>query len=234
MKGLIGRKVGMTQLFADDGSLFPATVIEIKPNVVVALRLLERDGYSAVVLGSGVLRDKHVSKPYGGQFSDGIEPVRHLIEIRNFELQEGESPEVGDTVGVELFAGTSSVDVSGTSKGKGYQGVMKRHGFAGGQKTHGSKFHRAPGSTGQSATPSKVHKGKKMPGRMGGASATVHNLRLFGVDAERNLLLVGGACPGRRGGTLLVTSAKNNGSARPALDLLASSSAEASSDESEL
>lgn len=233
MKGLIGTKVGMTQLFADDGSLFPTTVIEITPNVVVALRMLERDGYSAVVIGSGVLRDKHVSKPYGGQFSEGIEPVRHLVEIRDFQLLEGESPEVGDTIGVELFVGASTVNVSGTSKGKGYQGVMKRHGFAGGRKTHGSKFHRAPGSTGQSATPSKVFKGKKMPGRMGGVSATVHNLRLFGIDAKRNLLLVGGACPGRRGGTLLVTSAKNSGSAPPALDLLASSSVQASSNEGE-
>lgn len=210
MKALIGRKVGMTQLFAEDGSLLPATLIEVEPNLVVGHRTAERDGYSAVVLGAGKMRPKHVTKPYGGQFRDGVEAVRHLVEVRGF----ASSPEIGTTIGVELFAGDTVVDVRGTSKGKGFQGVMKRHGFSGGNKTHGSKFHRAPGSTGQSASPSKVFKGKRMPGRMGGISATVHNLRLYGIDPARRLLLVGGPCPGRRGGTVLVTSAKKNGAGR--------------------
>lgn len=210
MKALIGRKVGMTQLFAEDGSLLPATLIEVEPNVVVGHRTTQRDGYSAVVLGAGKMRPKRVTKPYGGQFGNGVEAVRYLMEVRDFASR----PEVGATIGVELFAGDTRVDVRGTSKGKGYQGVMKRHGFRGGRKTHGSKFHRAPGSTGQSASPSKVLKGKRMPGRMGGVSATVHNLRLYGIDAARRLLLVGGPCPGHRGATVLVTSAKKDRPAR--------------------
>ncbi len=211
MKALIGRKVGMTQLFAEDGSLLPATLIEVEPNVVVGHRTAARDGYSAVVLGAGRMRPKHVTKPYAGQFGEGVEPARYLVEVRGF----ADAPEVGTTIGVELFAGDTRVDVRGTSKGKGYQGVMKRHGFRGGRKTHGSKFHRAPGSTGQSASPSKVLKGKRMPGRMGGISATVHNLRLYGIDSARRLLLVGGPCPGHRGATVLVTSAKKAGASRP-------------------
>ena len=207
MKALIGRKVGMTQLFADDGSLQPATVIQVEPNVVVGVRTAERDGYAAVVLGADPLRAGRVTRPYAGQFSGGVAPRRHLVEVRDFDG----APSVGDTLGVELFAGHTAVDVQGTSKGKGFQGVMKRHGFHGGRKSHGSKFHRAPGSIGQSASPSKVVKGKKMAGRMGGRSATVHNLRLYGIDAERRLLLVGGPCPGPRGGTLLVTDAKKRG-----------------------
>jgi large subunit ribosomal protein L3 len=207
VKALIGRKVGMTQLFADDGALLPATVIQVEPNVVVGLRTADRDGYAAVVLGTDELRAKLVTKPYAGQFTNGVAPLRHLVEVRDFDG----SPTVGDTLGVELFSGCTSIDVQGTSKGKGFQGVMKRHGFSGGAKSHGSKFHRAPGSIGQSATPSRVVKGKKMPGRMGGKSATVHNLRLYGIDTERRLLFVGGACPGPRGGRLLVTNAKKRG-----------------------
>ena len=216
MKALIGRKIGMTQLFADDGSLLPATLIQVQPNVVVSLRTLDRNGYSAVVLGVGELRAKLVTKPYGGQFAGQMAPVRHLVEVRDFDG----APDVGTTFGVELFAGDATVDVHGRSKGKGFQGVMKRHGFSGGSKSHGSKFHRAPGSIGQSATPSRVIKGRRMPGRMGGAGATVHNLRLLGVDPERRLLLVGGPCPGPRGGTLLVTAAKKGVGSRAAKSLV--------------
>ncbi len=209
MKALLGRKLGMTQFFAEDGSLFPATLIEVEPNLVVAHRTLERDGYSAVVLGQGVARRRRMTKPYLGQFR-GITPTRHLFEVRDFT----DAPAVGETIGVELFADDTRVDVRATSKGKGYQGVMKRHGFSGGNKTHGSKFHRAPGSTGQSASPSKVFKGKRMPGRMGGIGATVHNLRLFGIDADKRLLMLGGPCPGARGTLVLVTSTRTR---RPAL-----------------
>lgn len=215
MKALIGRKIGMTQLFAEDGSLLPATLIQVEPNVVVSLRTPDRDGYSAVVLGAGELRPKRVTKPYGGQFAKEVAPARHLVEVRDFDG----APEVGTTFGVELFVGDATVDVRGTSKGKGFQGVMKRHGFRGGRKSHGSKFHRAPGSIGQSATPSRVIKGRRMAGRMGGAGATVHNLRLFGVDTGRHLLLVGGPCPGPRGGTLLVTTAKKGRGRRAAVSL---------------
>ena len=216
MKALIGRKIGMTQLFADSGSLLPATLIQVEPNVVVSLRTPDRDGYRAVVLGTGELRTKRVTKPYGGQFARAIAPVRHLVEVRDFDG----APTVGTIFGVELFAGDSTVDVRGTSKGKGFQGVMKRHGFHGGRKSHGSKFHRAPGSIGQSASPSRVIKGRRMAGRMGGAGATVHNLRLFGVDTRRRLLLVGGPCPGPRGGTLLVTTARKGKGNRPAVSLM--------------
>ena len=216
MKALIGRKVGMTQLFGEDGSLLPATLIEVEPNVVVARRTDQRDGYSAVVLGTGAVRRRRLTKPYRGQFR-GSAPTRHLIEVRNF----AGDPEVGATVGVELFADDALVDVRGTSKGKGFQGVIKRHGFAGGNKTHGSKFHRGLGSTGQSASPSKVFKGKRMPGRMGGISATVHNLRLVGIDAEKRLLLLGGPCPGARGSLVLVTSAKRRHRVRAAVTLAA-------------
>ena len=216
MKALIGRKIGMTQLFAEDGSLLPATLIQVEPNVVVSLRTPDRDGYRAVVLGAGELRAKRVTKPYGGQFARDMAPARHLVEVRDFDG----APEVGTIFGVELFAGDSTVDVRGTSKGKGFQGVMKRHGFSGGRKSHGSKFHRAPGSIGQSASPSRVIKGRRMAGRMGGAGATAHNLRLLGVDTERRLLLVGGPCPGPRGGTLLVTSARKSKGSRPAMSLV--------------
>ena len=204
MIGLIGRKIGMTQVFDENGILTPVSVIKIDDNYVVGERVPERDGYRACLLGSVEMKDSRVSKPYAGQFKEGIKPQKYLYEIRDFDVDF----EVGQKLGVELFSDAHYVDVTGTSKGKGFQGVIKRHNFGGGRKSHGSKFHRAPGSTGMAAWPSKVHKGKGMPGRMGGARTTIQNLAIVSVDEENQLLLVAGAVPGRRNGTVYVKSAK--------------------------
>jgi large subunit ribosomal protein L3 len=202
MLGLIGKKIGMTQVFDDSGNLIPVTVIQVEPNVVVSNRAEAKDGYSAVVLGAGTR--KKAIKPYAGQFPEGIKPVRVLREFRDF----GREVEVGQMLGVEIFEGVHFVDVQGVSKGKGYQGVMKRHGFGGGRKSHGSKFHRAGGSTGMAASPSKVIKGTKMAGRMGGENRTVQNLKVVKVDPEQQTLIVMGAVPGKNSGQVLVTLAK--------------------------
>ncbi len=203
MLGLIGRKVGMTQVFDERGVLTPVTVIKIEENQVVGERKQEKNGYSAVVLGAVEAKPKHITKPYAGQFGD-LSPKRHMVEMRDFD---GEY-EIGKTIGAELFKDVAFVDIQGSSKGKGYQGVMKRHGFGGGRKTHGSKFHRGLGSTGMAADPSKIHKGTKMPGRMGNETTTVQNLRVVRVDEERQFLLVKGAVPGPRKGIVIVTKAK--------------------------
>ncbi len=204
MIGLIGKKAGMTQVFDEDGTLTPVTVIQIEPNVVVANRTVEKDGYDAVVLGSVEMKSSHVTKPYAGQFKEDIAPKKHVMEIRDFEKECN----VGDSFGVEIIEGLTFVDVIGTSKGKGFQGVMKRHNFSGGRATHGSKFHRANGSTGMAAYPSKVIKGTKMAGRMGGERKTVQNLEVVRVDAEKNIVLVKGAVPGTKNSIVLVRKAK--------------------------
>jgi large subunit ribosomal protein L3 len=204
MIGLIGKKIGMTQVFDDRGVLTPVTVIKVEDNVVVGTRTPERDGYSACVLGAFEMKEQRASKPYAGQFPEEVGPKQELMEFRDFDREY----EVGGTFGVDLFEDYAYVDVVGTSKGKGYQGVMKRHGFGGGRKTHGSKFHRAPGSTGMAAWPSKVHKGSKMPGRMGGVRSTVQNLKVVDVDKENRLLLLCGAVPGRNDGVVVVQAAK--------------------------
>lgn len=207
MIGLIGKKAGMTQVFNDRGELIPVTVIEIQPNVVVAERTDERDGYKAAVLGAFDVKEQRLTKPYRGQFREGIAPRRTLMEMRDFEP----SYAVGDTFDVNLFENVGFVDVVGTSKGKGYQGVVKRHGFGGGRKTHGSKFHRENGSTGMAAFPARVIKGTKMAGRMGGVRRTAQSLRVVRVDPERNLLLVNGPVPGSRFGVVVVSRAKKKG-----------------------
>ena len=193
MFGLIGKKVGMTQVFDDSGRLVPVTVLSLADNIVVGRRTVENDGYDAVVLGAEVVKTARVTKPRLGQFPDGVEPRRALIEFRDFGL----NVQIGQSLGVDAFNDVAFVDVIGRSKGKGYQGVMKRHGFGGGRKTHGSKFHRANGSTGMAAWPSKVIKGTKMAGRMGADRTTVLNLRVVRIDVERQLLLVRGAVPGK-------------------------------------
>ncbi len=203
MIGLIGKKIGMTQVFDDDGTVVPVTVIQVEPNVVVGQRTVERDGYDAVVVGAFDAKDKRVTKPVRGQYPEGVAPKRCVREFRGFELECS----VGDSLTVNAFENTAFVDVSGITKGKGYQGVMRRHGFAGGRKTHGSKFKRGLGATGMAATPSRIQKGTKMPGRMGGERATVQNLRVLRVDSERNALLVSGAVPGRRDGYVEIRSA---------------------------
>jgi large subunit ribosomal protein L3 len=204
MIGLIGRKIGMTQVFDEDGVLTPVTVVHFEPNVVVSERKAEKDGYDAVVIGSGEMKKSRVTKPYAGQFPEGVRPTKHVMELRDFDAEYA----VGGSLGVELFDGHGYVDVVGTTKGKGYQGVMRRHGFHGGRKSHGSKFHRAPGSTGQAAWPSKVIKGRKMPGRMGAERRTVQNLRIVKIDPDKQVLLVGGTVPGARDSMVLVRDAK--------------------------
>jgi len=204
MIGLIGKKVGMTQVFSEAGELTPVTVIEIEPNVVIGHKKEESDGYDAVVLGAVDTKPSRVTKPYAGQFKEGTAPKKQVTEIRDFE----KDCTVGDSLGVELFDGFRFVDVIGTSKGKGYQVVIKRHNFGGGRKTHGSKFHRANGSTGMAAYPSKVIKGTKMAGRMGGERCTVQNLELMRVDQEKNILLIKGAVPGRRNSFVVIQKAK--------------------------
>ena len=192
MKGLIAKKVGMTQVFDESGNLTPVTVIHVEPNVVVATKTKENCGYDAVVLGLDDMKASKVSKAYAGQFPENITPKRTLKEFRNFETEV----KVGDLVGLELFEKTRFLDVTATSKGKGFQGVMKRWGFHGGRATHGSKFHREAGSTGMCTSPGRSFKNIKMPGHMGNKAITVQNLEVVRVDAERNLLLIKGSVPG--------------------------------------
>ena len=203
MKGLIGKKLGMTQVFDESGNLTPVTVIQVEPNTVVATRTKENNGYEAVVLGVGDLKPHKVTKPYAGQFSEGVTPKRTLKEFRDFD---GEV-KIGDQFGVELFDKTRFLDVTANSKGRVFQGVMKRWGFHGGRKTHGSKFHREPGGTGQCTTPGHTFKNTKLPGRMGNVRVTVQNLRIVKIDPELKVILVRGAVPGTRNSTLIVKSA---------------------------
>ncbi len=203
MLGLIGRKVGMTQVFDEKGVLTPVTVIKFDENVVVSERTEDKEGYTACVLASVDKRMKRVTKPVSGQYPDGVTPKKYIREFRDFD---GEYT-VGQKMGVEIFEDMELVDVIGTTKGKGYQGVMKRHGFGGGRKTHGSKFHRANGSTGMAAYPSKVIKGTKMAGRMGTDKKTVQNLQVVRIDADRQVLLVKGAVPGTVDSMVIVREA---------------------------
>jgi large subunit ribosomal protein L3 len=202
MLALIGRKMGMTQVFTEDGTRVPVSVVQVEPNTVVRERTEDANGYRATVLGADPLKKRRVTKPYAGQFPQGIEPTRFLLEFRDFERE----CKVGDRLGVEVFEGVRWVDVRGTSKGKGFQGVVKRHGFMGGPGAHGSKFHRELGSIGTGAF-RKITKGRKMPGRMGNERFTVQSLRLVRVDAAKGLLLIRGAIPGRRGGMVVVQKA---------------------------
>ena len=199
---ILGKKVGMTQVWSDDDRLIPVTVIEAGPCVVSQVKTRESDGYDAVQIAYGDIRADKVNKPTAGHFGKaGVEPRRHVAEVR---LESESDLKAGDEITVEIFEEGSMVHVSGTSKGKGFAGVIKRHNFHGGRGSHGSHFHRAPGAIGQAATPSRVFKGKKMPGRMGGESVTVRNLEVVRVDPEQNLLLVKGAVPGGKNGLLMI------------------------------
>jgi len=203
MLGLLARKVGMTQIFDETGNLVPVTVVKVQPNVVIAQKTEEKDGYKAVVLGIDELKQDGASKPYAGQFSENISPMKTLREFRNFEKEVNP----GDKLGAEIFDGVRYVDVCGISKGKGFQGVIKRWGFGGGRKTHGSKFHREPGSTGQNTYPHKSFKKRKMPGRMGRERVTTLSLRLVKVDLENQLVLIRGSVPGVNKGLVIVRAA---------------------------
>jgi large subunit ribosomal protein L3 len=217
MSGLIGRKIGMTQVFDNGGSAIPCTVLRVGPCVVVQRREIDRDGYEAVQIGlveptkvrgagrqGGSRRSKGIGRALKGQFDKAnVPPMKRL---REFRLAPGsEAPAVGDRVLVSLFKPQDRVDIIGQSKGKGFQGVMKRHNFHGGAASHGSMFHRAPGSVGASAYPSRTFRGTKMPGRMGGGRVTVKNLEVVRVDEEHDLLVVRGAVPGARGSYLTVS-----------------------------
>jgi large subunit ribosomal protein L3 len=203
MLGLLAKKVGMTQVFDDEGNLVPVTVMRVDPNVVIAQKTVEKDGYRAVVVGVDDQKKNLVTKPYAGQFPENIAPKKRLRELRDFEKEVT----VGDSLGADIFEGCRYVDVSGVSKGKGFQGVVKRWGFGGGRRTHGSKFHREPGSTGQSTYPGKTFKNVKMPGRMGRERVTTLSLRLVKVDTEKQLLMVRGSVPGINKGLVLVRAA---------------------------
>ena len=203
MKGLIAKKVGMTQVFDESGNLVPVTVIRIDPNTVIATRTKERNGYDAVVLGIDDVKESRVTKAYKNQFAENIAPKRTLKEFRDFEKEV----KVGDQIGMELFDGTRFLDVTSTSKGKGFQGVMKRWGFHGGRASHGSKFHREAGGTGQSTTPGHTFKNIKMPGRMGSKKVTIQNLQVIKTDADLKVIMVRGAVPGNKDCTLIVKSA---------------------------
>lgn len=199
--GLIGRKVGMTQVFAEDGTMVPVSVVAVGPNTVTGLRTPERDGYSAVQMGAG--EATRLSKPRLGQLK-GLPRVR---DQREFRLDDASSYDVGQTLDVSLFAAGESVDVTGVSKGKGFAGTIKRHHYRRGPETHGSDSHRAPGSIGGGTSPGKVFKGSGMPGRMGHDRITVKKATIVRVDEERSLLLVKGPVPGPRNALVLIRKA---------------------------
>ena len=204
--GLIGKKVGMTQVFASDGTVQPATVLKAGPCVVSQVKTVDHDGYEAVQLGLVDARPTKENKPTEGHFKKaGVPPTRIRREVR--VKAGGEAPKAGDNVNVSIFADGERVDVIGTSRGKGFQGVVKRHHFAGGRATHGSMFHRAPGSIGASSYPSRVVKGMRMAGHMGADRVTVRNLRVLKVDADNNLLLVEGAVPGGPNAVVVIRKA---------------------------
>jgi large subunit ribosomal protein L3 len=205
-KGLLGTKLGMTQVWDENNKLVPVTVVEITPNVVTQLRTREVDGYSAVQIAFGAIDPRKVTKPLTGHFDKaGVTPRRHLTELRTDDTSEYT---LGQELLVDRFAVGQFVDVVGTSKGKGFAGVMKRHNFKGVSSSHGShRNHRKPGSIGASSTPSRVFKGMRMAGRMGGDRVTVLNLKVYSVDLEKGLLLVKGAVPGARGRIVFVRNA---------------------------
>ena len=203
MLGLIGKKVGMTQVFDAQGKLIPVTVIKVEDNVVIANRTDDKNGYSAAVVATGEIKKSQTTKPYAGQFKDVCEPKKVVMEMRDFDNEVS----VGDKLGVDLFKEVTYVDVTGVSKGKGYQGGMKRYGFGGGRKTHGSKFHRDLGGTVMSSTPAHTFKGHKMAGHMGNEQVTVQNLKLVAVDSEMQVIMVKGAIPGPTDSTVVIKKA---------------------------
>ena len=209
--GLVGRKAGMTRVFTEDGASVPVTVIEVEPNRITSVKTVESDGYAAVQVTAGSRKAKHLTKAQAGQYAKaGVEAGRSLMEFR---LNAGdEAPEVGGELTVSLFEAGQKVDVTGTSKGKGFQGAVKRWNFRTQDATHGNSLsHRAPGSIGMCQTPGRVFKGKKMAGQMGNVRCTVQSLEVVRVDAERNLLLIKGAVPGATGSDVIVRSAVKAG-----------------------
>ena len=193
-KAMLTTKVGMTQIFGEDGVLIPVTVLEAGPVVVTQVKTVENDGYSAVQVGFGDIRETLVNKPLKGHFAKAGVPVKRYL--KEFKLENAEEYAVGQEIKADVFASGDKIDVTATSKGKGFQGAIKRHGLSRGPMAHGSKYHRHAGSNGACSDPSKVFKGKKMAGHMGSVKVTVQNLEVVRVDAEKNLILVKGAVPG--------------------------------------
>jgi len=204
-KGIIGKKLGMTQVFAEDGAAIGVTAVEVEPSVVVQVKSKDKDGYDAIQIGYGRVKQKNVTKPMQGHFNKANKGFfRILKEVSG----DAASFEVGQEINAEIFQVGDYVDVIGSSKGKGFQGVVKRHGFRGGRATHGSMFHRAPGSIGASADPSRVFKGTKMGGQMGAVRKTIQNLQVWQVRPEMNLLLLKGSIPGSKNGFVLIKQAR--------------------------
>jgi large subunit ribosomal protein L3 len=193
----------MTQIFDAEGNLVPVTVLHVDPNVVIAQKIEEKNGYSSVLLGIDDAKPARVSKPYAGQFPEGVSPKKTIKEFRDFSKECA----IGDSFGVEILEGCHYVDVQGVSKGKGFQGVVRRYKFGGGRKTHGSKFHREPGSTGQSTYPHKTFKNVKLPGRMGREQVTTLSIKVVKIDVEKQLILIRGSVPGVNKGLVMVRQA---------------------------
>ena len=205
INAIYGKKIGMTQMFNENDQVMAVTVIQAEPNTVCQVKTTETDGYEAVQLGFGAIKAKKVNKPMAGHFAkQGVEPCRHLREVR---VEDASEYKPGDQQTVAAFNEVKKVDVTGTSKGKGFAGVIKRHGFGGGPGGHGAHFHRAPGSIGQCATPSRVLKGVRLPGHMGCDRVTVKNLEVVRIDEDLNLILVKGAVPGGKNGIVRVRMA---------------------------
>lgn len=205
-KGLIGKKLGMTSVFTPDGRYLPVTVVLAGPCVVTQIKTVERDGYNALQLGFGEKRKSRTTKPLQGHFQKSGE--KYFAFVREVDVDNPEEFEVGQTIGLDLFEVGERVDVIGTTKGRGFSGVMKRHGFGGGRKTHGSKCHRVPGSIGCSAWPSKVIKGKKLPGHYGVERKTTRNLEILDIRPDENLILLKGSIPGHRQALVMLNKIK--------------------------
>ncbi len=203
-KGIIGKKIGMTQIFDEKGNVIPVTVIETQGNVVAQIKTEETDGYNAIQLGYGEIKNKHINKPEAGHFAKA--KLTNKKHLREFRLDSVEGYKVGDEVKADIFAAGERVDIQGTSKGKGFQGVIKRHGQHRGPMGHGSMYHRRPGSMGPTSTPGRVFKGKKLPGHMGKITVTIQNLDVVSVDMDKNVILVKGSVPGPKGAILKVKS----------------------------
>ena len=196
MKAILGKKVGMTQIFDENGVVIPVTVIEAGPCSVVQVKTVETDGYNAVQMGFGAIKDKKVNKPSKGHFAKaGVNAVKNL---REFRLEDVSGVKAGDEIKVDTFVEGETVDIQGTTKGKGFQGVIKRHGQSRGPMGHGSMYHRRPGSMGSTSTPGRVFKGKKLPGHMGVTTVTIQNLKIVKVDTDKNVILVKGSVPGNK------------------------------------
>ena len=204
-KAIIGKKVGMTQIFDENGTVIPVTVIEAGPCVVAQVKTIENDGYEAVQLGFGEVKENKLNKPVKGHFAKSkLALKKHL---REFRMDSVEDVKVGDELKADVFAKGDKVDIQGISKGKGFQGVIKRHGQSRGPMGHGSMYHRRPGSMGPTSTPGRVFKGKKLPGHMGHVTVTIQNLDVVKVDRDKNVILVKGSVPGAKGAILKIKSA---------------------------